>query len=505
MVRIIITLIAIAGVLNGLDGLWINLTPAGKLKSFEIEAVENNGIGNSRYINVTGGVLGGGIAYEYDKKKDNVEYIVYPVVSRGKYAAIESGENIEVQLLVKKKANIPLDNMENIQDLDGMIQANVEGVTLAGFRPVKNDIKEMIEAMNLKVSNSVVFMEDGRVPTPLGWNMLNFFGSMLVLMFIFRKFLSRVFFHFRIDLKQLKSLLETYPLGEGHSHEVIKIKTLEDIAPAIIKRMEEYIEEYELYVWLLSEKRSRKLKQHLPQLFEALSKAQCIRNYFRLAHTAATGEENPAPSNWNLQNLSNKALVEKFLELAEKQCHQDVLDEPIFHKDPILDRSFRNEKEASTLLYWLRHETKVYNQEELDNIWSEPVFLNVIEASLPAGLDVLDVWASYGHEQAYQIMINYLEKHEPQNDLLKKWAEIKAKTPSFPIKFGDKTLENDEDVKELLVSTDTDDLSLIVPQLKSHEWLTISSFCSERMADFDALYFWRKYHCKKILADYPSA
>lgn len=123
-----------------------------------------------------------------------------------------------------------------------------------------------------------------------------------------------MFFRFRRDLKHLQSFLESGALDKTVSHQVIKIKRLKDIAPATIKGRGKYIEEYELYVWLLSEKRSRKLKKYFPQLFEALSKAQCIRNYFHLAHTAATGEENPDPSNWNLQNLPNKELAEKFLD-----------------------------------------------------------------------------------------------------------------------------------------------------------------------------------------------
>ena len=153
MPMLIVFVLACMGLWYGGDGLWVNMT-SGKLTTFSIESVEEHGIGNNRFVNITGGTWGQGYVYEYDQETKAVDHVVFALESPETYMAINDGEKAVIHVLVKKKANtstLRLDDWvgENGADEDSVI---IQGVTLVGFDAIDDGTKNLIESMDVKIS-----------------------------------------------------------------------------------------------------------------------------------------------------------------------------------------------------------------------------------------------------------------------------------------------------------------------------------------------------------------
>lgn len=182
---LIVFVLACMGLWYGGDGLWVNMT-SGKLTTFSIETVEEHGIGNNRYINITGGTWGQGYVYEYDQKTNNVKYIIFPLESLVTFEAVTDGEDASIHVLVKKKANTHTMRLDDWAENNGAsdVQVEIQGVTMVGFDSIDEESRKLIESMDMKISENVIFIEEGAEPRSLTKNLLMFVPSLLFFIII---------------------------------------------------------------------------------------------------------------------------------------------------------------------------------------------------------------------------------------------------------------------------------------------------------------------------------
>ena len=191
MIRLIIIIAAAIGIWNGADGLWVNIT-SGSLTTFDIRTVEKHGIGNNRYIKITGGTWGSSYTYQVNEKSDDVHYIIYSLQSPETYSNIIDGKNATVHVIVKKPAYIPANNLDKWTTANGSDDDEVEaqGVTLVGLDSISSGHIDLIESMNITVSDSVIFLEEGTEPRSIITNLLMLIISSLIIYLLMRSWFS---------------------------------------------------------------------------------------------------------------------------------------------------------------------------------------------------------------------------------------------------------------------------------------------------------------------------
>ncbi len=190
MPYLVLLVAAAMGLWYGGDGLWVNLT-SGKLTTFDIETVEKHGIGDNRYIRITGGTWSDGIVYQMNEKTHKVDHVIFALESAQTYRSHSDGKKTAVRVLVKKPANTSDSRLKKWLGENGADEESVDiqGVTRVGFDSIDDESKRLIESMNMKVDDAVIFLEEGSEPRALWMNLAmfvpsaGFFGLMVVGMF----------------------------------------------------------------------------------------------------------------------------------------------------------------------------------------------------------------------------------------------------------------------------------------------------------------------------------
>ena len=277
-----------------------------------------------------------------------------------------------------------------------------------------------------------------------------------------------MFFKLRRNLRELRKMLEVeddFP----HVHYTIRdIRSVEDIAPALIERSEQEGLIYDdLWQWLFDKNRHEKISKYLPTLFQQLHEKVFI-NYLHLANIAVTGEARSSYTDWNWDAVSDKKLVKGFL--------QQHIDDYAQGEDK--DRA----RKAHDILYRIEHQDS-YTREELSKITSADFFIEVAHTAMPEGLDIVENWALLGHSGAYQLLMKTLKESDQHKDLLDKWQGIMDKVPNYPIQISDSTFNNQDDLQLWLRDGNNTELLEAYPDVSISQWLTIMQALSSRAAD----------------------
>ena len=277
-----------------------------------------------------------------------------------------------------------------------------------------------------------------------------------------------MFFKLRRNLRELRKMLEVeedFP----HVHYTIRdIKSLEDIAPALIERSEQEGLIYDdLWQWLFDKNRHKKISKHLPTLFEQLHEKVFI-NHLNLANIAVTGEARASYTDWNWDAVSDKKLVKGFLQ-------QHIND---YAQGEGKDRA----RKARDILYRIEHQDS-YTLEELNQITSASFFIEVAQTAMPDALDIVETWALLGHSGAYQLLMKTLNEFAEHGELLEKWQGIMDKVPDYPIQISDRIFNNQDDLQAWLRISNNTELLEAYPNLNTSQWLTVMQALSSRAAD----------------------
>ncbi|MFC7047785.1 TerB family tellurite resistance protein [Emcibacter nanhaiensis] len=221
MPYLILIVLACMGVWYGGDGLWVSLT-SNKLTTFNVETVEEHGIGNNRYIKITDGTWGSGIVYQYDQDTGAVDYVIFALESPETYQAIAEGRPAEVHVLVKKDAHTNVSRLEQWMIENGADEEKVEvqGVTLVGFDSIDDSSRNLIESMDMKISDDVVFLEEGKKPESMTKNLLIFIPSALFLLFVIYSFFRKE--DETEEITETADVAEVEAPGETRANDCIK-------------------------------------------------------------------------------------------------------------------------------------------------------------------------------------------------------------------------------------------------------------------------------------------
>lgn len=174
------------------------------LKSMTLEEVEESGVGNSRFLEISNCFGLGNFVYKYDEKNpDKVTDVIFPVVSKKVFddyfenisydgEEIVSGvEEISTVLLVKRSASkftadcfnnneSCLDDLLDFDDEDFFDNGfTVKGVTLVGLEDVDSETKELILSLDYKMGDKVLFLEEDAEPRGMLLSFLMLGGGLI--------------------------------------------------------------------------------------------------------------------------------------------------------------------------------------------------------------------------------------------------------------------------------------------------------------------------------------
>lgn len=146
-----------------------------ELATFTMDDIEKNGIGDKRYIKITDAFWDGSYVYQAKvKKRDRevkpdteIEFIEYPLLSTNDAAAMSEGKPVTAKVIVLRN----LDNVK-FKDLESWTEQNVkygrttdvEGVTRVGLDSLESESKRILQSLDMKINDDVIFVEAGRKP-----------------------------------------------------------------------------------------------------------------------------------------------------------------------------------------------------------------------------------------------------------------------------------------------------------------------------------------------------
>ncbi|MDR2286616.1 MAG: hypothetical protein LBE04_03960 [Prevotellaceae bacterium] len=143
-----------------------------RLKTFSLNEIKENGIGDNRYLEVTNCYTLGSFVYHYNP--DNPDYtsgIIFPAVTEDEYfACLNEGANIELNtvLLIKRSTNKFNPNCMQGEEhtcLDDLCaDFTIRGMVLLGLDDIDDDDKELIQSLNYNISSNVIFLEEDKTP-----------------------------------------------------------------------------------------------------------------------------------------------------------------------------------------------------------------------------------------------------------------------------------------------------------------------------------------------------
>jgi hypothetical protein len=202
----------------GFDGLRGNHN----LKKMSLEEVEKYGVGNSRYLEVSNCYALGSFVHEYDKKRpDNVENVIFPIVSKKTFHKYLESEALQMEdasesdtarrnivdlqttLIVKRsKAKFSsgcakgdgtcLDDLLDFDSEQFMKSGfSIKGVTLVGLDDVDSETKSLIQRLDYKMGTNVLLLEEDAEPRGSLPSILMLIGGILGLLAVGASFFRK--------------------------------------------------------------------------------------------------------------------------------------------------------------------------------------------------------------------------------------------------------------------------------------------------------------------------
>lgn len=188
MRKLILLVLASMLAYYGFDGLTINKD----LVEYSMENIEKKGIGDDRFIKLTGAYPTGEYVYHYDVENPNVaNKIIFPLVSKKVFDKIEEGKTSKfpVKVLVKRSsAKFKRNCVASNSCIDDVIQQmdnyTVKGVVLPGLDDVDDETKELLNGSGLNIGNDVIFIEEDEEPKSNTKSILMLIGGIIGILLI---------------------------------------------------------------------------------------------------------------------------------------------------------------------------------------------------------------------------------------------------------------------------------------------------------------------------------
>lgn len=149
----------------------VRVSAAGtEVHTVSIEAVERDGVGAARYLDITGGLTDGSYVYSYLESTGTVTEVIYPVASGDTWAGMFDGSPTTIHVLVRD------DGIRgDCHRSDDCVQsgpADVRGVTRVGWNALDRETRELLEDVDYQIAGDVVFLDLGSAPASAGSGLL---------------------------------------------------------------------------------------------------------------------------------------------------------------------------------------------------------------------------------------------------------------------------------------------------------------------------------------------
>jgi hypothetical protein len=191
--RLLIILGSVVLFVNGCNSILSGLTGTHKLRTLTIEEVEQRGIGDADYVEITGAWCSGMYQYAPPRKGERKGAVQYPVMSAAGLAQLEAGEPVHTTIIAWTEAYDP--NCLSKGNCSTRGRCNIKGIA----RKIPKEKNKVHEFPALyEVPSSAIYIETDRAPLAWYWHLAIMGGAVAMA-------LGTEFFYYRRKQKMHKT------------------------------------------------------------------------------------------------------------------------------------------------------------------------------------------------------------------------------------------------------------------------------------------------------------
>ncbi len=173
--RLIIVLGCIVLFINSCNSIISGFTGTHKLRTFTVEEVEQKGIGDSDFVEITGAWRTGDYQYAPPRKGEQAGAVQYPVMSAERLAQLDSNQMTRIAIVAWTQAYNP--DCVKRGDCAPRGQVSLKGV-VRKIPKSKNKVQNFPDQYD--VSEYAVYVETDRAPLAWYWHLALMGGAVLV-------------------------------------------------------------------------------------------------------------------------------------------------------------------------------------------------------------------------------------------------------------------------------------------------------------------------------------
>lgn len=174
--RLIIVTVCVVLFINSCNSLLSGVTGTHKLRTFTMDYVEQNGIGDADYVEITNAWRTDEFRYAPPRKGERSGLIQYAVMSQERYERLVD-TSLETRIaLIAWTENFDPACVENNNCISAG-ETTIKGVVRKMSR-AKNKVKELPEIY--QVAPLAIFIETDRAPIVWYWHLAFMFGAVLI-------------------------------------------------------------------------------------------------------------------------------------------------------------------------------------------------------------------------------------------------------------------------------------------------------------------------------------
>lgn len=173
--RLIIVTVCVVLFINSCNSLISGVTGTHKLRTFTMDYVEQNGIGDSDYVKITDAWTTGEYRYAPPRRGESAGALQYPVVSQERFERLDSNLETRIALIAWTQAYDPncLEHGDCVQEGETTIKGVVRKMARS-----KNKTEELPAIY--EVAPRAIYLETDRAPLAWFWHLAFMAGAILV-------------------------------------------------------------------------------------------------------------------------------------------------------------------------------------------------------------------------------------------------------------------------------------------------------------------------------------
>lgn len=174
--RFIVVLGCIVLFINGCNSLISQNFGTHKLRTYTMEQVVRENIGDSDFIEVTGAWQSGDFLHAPGRRFPDKPIILYPLLDRAQLAALDSNEVVQPAIVVWTEDFSPdcLSQNNCIERKEFTLKGIVRNI------PSEKDRSDQFSAAKYKLPENVIFVEVNKAPIEWYWNVAMMVGAVLL-------------------------------------------------------------------------------------------------------------------------------------------------------------------------------------------------------------------------------------------------------------------------------------------------------------------------------------